>query len=227
MSRLPASTQLKSTTLSFLLWVALCFFWYLMLQIVWPYTSGATDIDFLQSKQHIVHLTHYMASFYLHIFSSLWLLASGLTQFSSTLLGKYPQIHRWVGRIYVFIILICSGPAAFVMAYYANGGLIAQLSFMLLSALWWWFTYKGYMAIRNNNIKIHGEWLLRSYALTLSAITLRVMQWMFANFSEIPAEEVYVMIAFPSWLINLLIAEIIINKTNWFAWIMKKPLKTS
>jgi Predicted membrane protein (DUF2306) len=202
-----------------ILFIALNFFWYLMLRIILPYTSGETDIDFLQTKQHIIHLSHYRWAFYLHIFSSLWLLGSGLTQFSSFLLKRYPSVHRWIGKVYIGIILFVSGPAALIMAYYANGDLIGQISFMTLSILWWWVTFRGYQAIRNEQIKAHGEWMIRSYALTFSAITLRIMQFYFATFTTIDSELAYQIIAFPSWILNILIAEWIIRKASWMKWV--------
>jgi uncharacterized membrane protein len=185
-------------------------FWYLMFQIVTPYASGATDIDFLQTKQHIIGWATYRWSFYLHIFSSLWVLAAGLTQFSSGLLRKMPLIHRWVGRIYVAIILCVSGPAAFVMSIYANGDDFTKASFMVLSVLWWAATWAAFRAIKQGNIEQHKAWMYRSYALTLSAISLRIMQFCFATWTDIEPETAYQMVALPSWLINLLIAEIII-----------------
>ncbi len=216
---LKSSSVLLRQSFPVLLFIALNFFWYLMLQIILPYTSGETDIDFLQSKQHIIHLSHYRWAFYLHIFSSLWLLGSGLTQFSSFLLKQYPSVHRLIGKVYIGIILFVSGPAALIMAYYANGGLIGQISFMTLSILWWWVTLRGYQAIRNGQIKAHGEWMIRSYALTFSAITLRIMQFYCATFTVIDSEIAYQIIAFPSWIPNILIAEWIIRKSPWMKWV--------
>ena len=181
-----------------------------MFRIVAPYTSGATDIDFLQTKQYIIGWATYRWSFYVHIFSSLWVLAAGLTQFSKGLLREIPVIHRWIGRIYVGIILLISAPAACVMSVYANGTDFTKASFMLLSVLWWVTTWWAYQAILKGNIEQHKAWMYRSYALTLSAISLRIMQFCFATWTDIDPEIAYQIVALPSWLINLLIAEIII-----------------
>jgi uncharacterized membrane protein len=198
------------TLFSFFLFAALALFWYLMFRIVAPYTSGATDIDFLQTKQHIIGWATYRWSFYLHIFSSLWVLASGLTQFSSGLLRKNPAVHRWVGRIYVGIIVLVSAPAACVMSIYANGNDFTKASFLVLSLLWWLTTWWAYRAIVKGDIVKHKAWMYRSYALTLSAITLRIMQFGFATWTDIDPETAYEIIALPSWVVNLLIAEIVI-----------------
>jgi len=81
-STLPASKWLKSR-----FWLLLIgFLTFLMARVVLPYRSGRLDIDFLLSKQHIVHLWYYKAAFYLHIFPALLVLAAGMTQFSSLIL---------------------------------------------------------------------------------------------------------------------------------------------
>jgi uncharacterized membrane protein len=196
--------------ISLILFASLAMFWYLMFRIVAPYSSGATDIDFLQTKQFIIGWATYRWSFYLHIFSSLWVLAAGLTQFSTILLKKIPEIHRWVGRIYVAIIVFVSAPAAFIMSIYANGNDFTKASFMVLSVLWWLSTWRAYRVILKGDIVQHKAWMYRSYALTLSAISLRIMQFCFATWTDIDPETAYIIVALPSWLINLCVAEILI-----------------
>ena len=213
------STRPSRSALTILGLGALAFFAFVMARIVWPYTSGRTDIDFLLTKQHIIHLLRYRAAFYLHIFPALLVLMAGLTQFSGIILRRAAGVHRWVGRIYVFSILGVCGPAAMLMAWYANGGPIAKTSFLLLSGLWWGCTWAAYRAIRRGNIQQHGAWMLRSYALTLSAITLRLMQFGFAMYSDLDPETAYRIVAWPSWVLNLLAVEILLRQTGWFAWI--------
>ncbi|TNE51645.1 MAG: DUF2306 domain-containing protein [Bacteroidetes bacterium] len=201
---------------------ALAFFSWIMFNIIWPYTSGRLDIDFLLTKQHIIHLLHYRIAFYLHIFPALLVLLAGLTQFSGTLLRNTPAIHRWIGRVYVFSILLVCGPAGMWMAWYANGGTFARLSFLVLSGLWWWTTWISYRAIRTGDIRKHGAWMIRSYALTLSAVTLRLMQFGLAMYSDIDPETAYRLVAWPSWVLNLAVAELILRNTAWFSRIYRK-----
>ena len=197
---------------------ALAFFTWVMASIVWPYTSGRLDIDFLLTKTHIIHLLRYRLAFYLHIFPALLVLAAGLTQFSGAILRRAPGLHRWVGRVYVYSVLGLCGPAGMVMAWYANGGPVAQASFLLLSGLWWWTTWVAYQAIRRGDIRAHGAWMIRSYALTLSAITLRLMQFTLAMYGTLDPETAYRLVAWPSWTLNLLLAEILLRTAPWFRW---------
>jgi uncharacterized membrane protein len=185
----------------------LVFFTYLMARIVWQYRHGDTDIDFLLSKQHIIHLWHYKAAFYLHIFPALLVLAAGITQFSDGILRKIPALHRWTGRVYGWSILAVCGPAGFVMALYSNGGWVARTSFITLSILWWITTWKGWQAIRQGQRQQHRVWMLRSYALTFSAVTLRVMQFLLATQTSLEVDTAYQIVAWPSWVLNLALVE--------------------
>ena len=199
--------------------MAVAFFSLLMARIVWPYTSGAWDIDFLLTKQHIIHLRHYRWSFYLHIFPALLVLLAGLTQFSGRILRQTPSLHRWAGRVYVYSVLGICGPAAMVMAFYANGGWLAKTSFVILSGLWWGCTWVAYRAIRRSDVRRHGAWMIRSYALTFSAVTLRVMQFGLATYSDMDPETAYRLVAWPSWIFNWLVAEWVLTGVDWMRWI--------
>lgn len=192
-----------------LLWGGLiCFFSIQMTNIVWPYTSWRWDVDFLMTKQWVIHLDHYRLAFYAHIFSSLLVMASGIFLFSNFVLKKWPMIHRNLGKMYVGLVLFISAPSGLIMSYYANGGWMAQTSFVILSVLWWWFTYQGYRTARNLDFKAHKKWMMRSYALTLSAITLRLCQMMLGYFIYLDPVTQYILVSWGSWMVNLLLAEL-------------------
>lgn len=197
---------------SFLWLLVIAFFSFLMARIVLPYRSGRLDLDFLLSKQHIVHLWYYRAAFYMHIFPALLVLAAGMTQFSDWILKRAAFVHRLVGKLYVFSILGVCGPAGFVMALYSNGGWIASSSFITLSILWWLCTWQAWRAIKRGSTSEHRKWMMRSYALTFSAITLRAMQFLLATQTHIDMDTAYQMVAWPSWVLNLALAEWLIDR---------------
>ena len=201
-------------------WAALiAFFSFQMLMIVLPYTSWEWDVDFLITKQHVIHLDYYRVAFYSHIFSSVIVLLSGAFLFSDFVLKKMPKLHRVVGKTYVFLLLLISAPSGIVMAFYANGGWMAQLSFLILTPLWWWFTYQGYRTARQRKFKAHKKWMIRSYALTFSAITLRVAQMILGSFFYLDTEVQYILVSWGSWILNLMVVEL------WMYW--KLDLKKS
>lgn len=184
------------------------YFAWQMFQIVWPYTSGAWDIDFLLTKQAIIHLDHYRIAFYGHIFSSLVVLLSGVFLFSNAVLRNWSRLHRLLGKTYVALVLGVSAPTALVMGFYANGGWLACLSFVVLAPLWWWTTWKGYRTARALNFQSHRHWMLRSYALTTSAVTLRLMQSFLSSWVDFNPEIQYTIVSWASWIINLGVIEL-------------------
>ena len=200
---------------SFLRSMAILFFTYIMANIIFPYTSFRWDVDFLLTKQHLLHVDYYRLAFYAHIFSSLFVLCSGAFLFSNFVLKKYPKLHRWMGKIYIGLLLLVSAPSGLVMGFHANGGWMVQLSFFILAPLWWWFTFQGYATARNKKFKAHQIWMMRSYALTLSAISLRVYQLLLGSFLIIDPVVQYVLVSWASWLGNLVFVELYMLKKGW------------
>lgn len=186
----------------------LVLFTVLMAKLTLPYLSLDTDIDFLLTKQGILHNKVWYASFYIHITTSLFVLFFGAFQFSHTIITKYPKIHRLLGKLYVIFILFFCATSGFVMALYANGGTLAKISFVCTSVLWWGFTALAYWHITQKNVLAHQNYMYRSYALTLSAITLRIYVLLFPALLGLRGKELYIWVAWLSWLPNLIICEI-------------------
>lgn len=206
---------MKSKTLASFVWAGLIVYCSaLMLLITLPYLSFKLDVDFLITKQRIIHLKHWRWAFYLHILTSFFVMLAGAVQFNSWILKKYKAWHRRVGKLYVYIILFLSGPAALVMSFYANGDRISRISFVLLSVLWITFTSIAFLQAIRGNLASHRQFMIRSYALTLSAITLRLYALIIPHFMYIEAKTEYALIAWASWTLNLLVAEAILFFTR-------------
>jgi hypothetical protein len=65
---------------------------------------------------------------------------------------------------------------------------------------------------KNKDYKAHQRFMIRSYALTLSAITLRIWKYLIMNYLEIPPMDVYRIVAWLGWGLNLIFAEIYIQR---------------
>lgn len=176
-----------------------------------PYLAFRSNIDFLKTKQLIYHLDWWRISFYVHVFTSPLLLFTGLIQFIKYFIHK--PIHKISGYIYIIVLIFFAGPSAFLMGLYANGGYPGQISFIILSLLWIAFTYLAFISIKKGHVEKHGSWLLRSYALTLSALTLRFYLMLFDLFNiPLGPIESYVIVAYASWIPNLVVSEILIRR---------------
>lgn len=190
----------------------LAFFSFLMLRIIFLYIPVQNDVAFLQLKQSCIHITEWRIAFFIHVFSSVLALLAGFTQFSKRLLKHKPKLHRAIGYSYVVNILMVTGPAGLLMSFYANGGITSRVAFVILSVLWIGFTAIAlYKAIRKD-FHAHRVFMIYSYALTLSAITLRIWKVLLANFTDIPPMDRYRIIAWLGWTLNLIVAEICIHR---------------
>lgn len=188
------------------------FFFALMLRITYPYFSFEYDVDFLLTKQKVLHVLIWRISFYTHISSSLIVLLIGVVQFPRFVVKIQPKIHRAAGKAYVLLVLVLSAPSGFVMALFANGGLAAQTSFAIVSVLWWYYTWQAYLAVRKGNFDLHLAQVYRSYALTLSAISLRTYVLLLPHIVHMKGKDMYVLVAWASWVPNLLVAEWLIRR---------------
>jgi hypothetical protein len=195
-----------------LLSILLAFFSFLMLRITVPYLSLQTDIGFLRIKQWVIHNDVWRTAFFIHVLTSCFLLVAGFTQFYNPLQKKFRRLHRSIGLLYLIIIVGLSGPAGLIMALYANGGWLSQTAFTVLSILWIYFTVRAYLAIRSRNFIAHGNFMIRSYALTLSALTLRAWKFLLVLLFHPHPMDAYMMVAWLGWIPNLLLAEWLIHR---------------
>jgi uncharacterized membrane protein len=172
-------------------YASLLYFAYLMLLITLQYIPARTGVAFLRVKEDVVGMLHYRIAFFAHVYTGIFVLVAGMLQFPAYIRKRFPVMHRWCGRIYASGIIMIAGPAGLVMGYYGNGGWISQMAFCLLAVLWVFFTWKAVAAARSRNITVHKKWMYRSYALTLSAISLRLWKWLFVLlFEPRPSEKV-------------------------------------
>jgi len=203
---------MKKEVFSYIFIGCIVFFFCVMLKITLPYFSFRYDVDFLLTKQHVLYLFTWRLAFYTHISSSLFVLLLGGVQFSQTLLLKKPKIHRLCGKIYVGLVLFVSAPSGLIMGFYANGGWAAKTSFVIISVLWWYFTFVAYRKAVRRDLASHLAYMFRSYALTLSAITLRMYVLLLPAVIHLHGREMYTLVAWLSWVPNLMIAEVLIRK---------------
>lgn len=203
---------LVSKSLRWIALAALVFFGWLMWRITAQYWPIRDDAAFLQIKQDYIDITPWKAAFFIHVFTSMFALAAGLTQFTPALLRRWPQAHRWLGRLYVLNVVVITGPASFLMAFYANGGWTSRLGFSVLAVLWIGTTAVAYRTARQRRWPDHRAWMIRSYALTLSAITLRCWKYALVWAFHPPPMDVYRLVAWLGFIPNLLVAEWLIRR---------------
>lgn len=195
------------------IWICLLsIFTWLMMDLIFPYLSFNPEEDFLLTKQNIIHVKHWRYSFYVHVMFSVFSMFAGFTQFSDYILKRYKTFHRWMGYIYVIDVICLAGPSGLIMSFYANGTIVSKTSFVILSILWLTTTIIALYKVLQKDFAEHEKWMMRSFALTLSAITLRLMAMVLPKVIHLDAYSAYATIAWLSWTLNLAIAEFIIYR---------------
>lgn len=160
-------------------------------------------------------------AFYAHISFAGTALLLGPVQFSTALRRRAPRVHRWVGRAYVAAVGVGS-VAAFVMSFVSSVALLGFFGYGTLAVLWGWTTYRGYRSARAGRIPEHQAWMIRSFALTYAAVTLRAWLVLFIAGLNIfagdhlSAAEIYTdayePVPFLCWLPNIVVAELLIRR---------------
>lgn len=158
-----------------------------------------------------IHFARYILPVRLHIAGGMGALLAGPWQFSQKLRERALDLHRWLGRFYLLSVALGS-IAGFVMAIVSMEGLPTHLGFGTLSVLWFFTAVQAYRFIRRGDIEAHRRWMIRNFALSLAAVTLRnelpfmlfALHWSFYLS--------YIVVSWLCWFPNLLIAECMIRR---------------
>lgn len=186
----------------------------LMLKTISQYTSFEKNIGFLLFKQQVVSNPYWMFFFYVHIFSITLCLLAGLTQFSNQFLTENRRLHKIIGKMYVYNILIINVPACFVLGLFSNGGLIGITGFLIQDFLWAYLTAAAVLSIKKGNITRHRNYMILSYAVTTTAITFRIIKNLFYNEKLHHYELFYGLNVWAALFINLMIAYLILRRNS-------------
>jgi Predicted membrane protein (DUF2306) len=183
----------------------------IMVTKILPYMTFERAINFLGTKTDaVLDKNYFMVAFYIHITSSVFVMGGGVFQFFSKILRGYPKVHHLIGKIYIGSILLLAAPSGLVLAAYANGGLPSKVGFTMQCLVWWWITFAAWQAAMQHEWSKHAEMMLRSYAVTLAAMSLRTESYALYYVFETKPIETYLTVTWLSWVGNLFIVEIMI-----------------
>ncbi len=148
---------------------------------------------------------------YAHLAGGLTALAVGPWQLHSRLRARALGRHRLLGRVYVIAVLV-GGLGSLGLATVSMEGLVTHLGFGMLGVLWLGSTLQAFLRIRAGDQASHRVWMIRSFALTLAAVTLRL--WLpLSQIAGIPFPDAYQAVAWVCWVPNLVVAEWFVLRT--------------
>lgn len=162
-------------------------------------------------RQRAVYEEHIVALL-VHIGGMVFAAILGPFQFLRSYRDRYPRVHRVTGRAYLLGTLV-GGLSGLYMAPYSASGVISDVGFALLAVGVLLTSANAYRHIRSGNVQSHREWMTRSYALILAAVTLRLYN---PVLGVALGEYIgYAVVAWACWVPNLLVAE----------WMIRGPLR--
>ncbi len=146
-----------------------------------------------------------------HIIPAGLALMLGGFQFHKGLRARWTRLHRICGRAYVIFVLV-GAIGGLMLAWHAPFSHATRLGFASLAVVWFYSAVMAFVAIRQGDITLHQQWMVRSYALTLAAVTLRIQLPFYQAVMGLSFEEAYAIVAWFCWIPNLIIAEWFINQ---------------
>ncbi|MBG1232565.1 DUF2306 domain-containing protein [Aestuariivirga litoralis] len=165
---------------------------------------GLPTVPFATLNNFVVHRTILIV----HAISASIALLIGPWQFLPNMRQRRLWLHRINGRIYCTAVLV-AWIVSIPMAMHAETGRLASAGFLLLGVSWITCTSAAVIFILCGKISSHRRWMIRSYALTAAAISLRIYMPL-SGALGIGFEDAYPVVAWLCWVPNLLFAEIIL-----------------
>lgn len=193
----------KVLALAIVLLIAIAF----VLMYVFHYYLNYNEAAFTSSAPNYWRMRGWLL---LHITSGMVALLTGPWQFSRRLRQRYVQLHRISGRVYV-IAVMCGCIAAFRLAIGTTFGWAWGFGLASLALAWFTTTGMAYYAIRQKQIQIHREWMVRSYVVTFAFVTFRALNDMGPTSHLQPIADRGNAFIWACWAIPLLVAEVILQ----------------
>ncbi|HEY6489546.1 MAG: DUF2306 domain-containing protein [Terracidiphilus sp.] len=105
-----------------------------------------------------------------HTLAGTFALLIGPINFSTRIRRRYLQLHRILGRIYVLSVFVGSFTGIALAA--GRPGLPGT---SMQAAAWMVCTTAAFVTARNRQIAVHRQWMARSYAVTFTFVSSRVL----------------------------------------------------
>ncbi|MFC9436156.1 DUF2306 domain-containing protein [Nocardia sp. NPDC057030] len=171
---------------------------------VTPYLMNSSTVPIDRS------IVGYYLSLVVHAVPAGLALVIGPWQFVPQLRARLPKWHRLAGRVYLISVVAAAAAASYAAAV-TPSGFALQVAFYMLVVAWLYTAAQGYRTIRRGEVKLHRIWMIRNYALTFAAVTLRLYLLAGTELAKvIPSLEyrdIYTASAWASLLGNVLVAE--------------------
>lgn len=162
--------------------------------------------DFLRGREAYFWGPYHWA-FYAHIISGPIALTVGLFLVAERSRGRFPALHRVLGRVHVANVVFLVAPSGLAMAPYAASGPVGALGLSTLAVATAACAVLGTLAAVHRRFRDHRRWMMRLYLLLCSAVVLRLIGG-FAVVAGLTAAWIDPLANWLSWLGPLAIFEL-------------------
>jgi uncharacterized membrane protein len=145
-----------------------------------------------------------------HITAGMVALVIGPFQFSRRLRQRNLQLHRMLGRTYLIAVL-CGSLAGIGLAVTTTFGPLWGFSLICLALAWSTCGGMAFYAIKQRQIAVHREWMVRTYVVTFAFVGFRFLNDMGPTSRIGDGEgraDVYI---WSCWVVPLMVAEVIMQ----------------
>jgi uncharacterized membrane protein len=183
---------------------------------VWTYVFG----DVQRAPVHpamIAVFNEHRALITIHAAAASLALLLGPFQFLDRLRASRPRLHRTLGYLYLVLGVAIGGISGLLLARHSFGGLVSHIGFGLLAVLWLFTGVMAVVAAKARRFTDHRTWMIRNFALTLAAVTLRLYIPL-GFLTSLGFESFYPAVAWLCWVPNLIL-------TEW--WLLRRNSEVS
>jgi len=145
----------------------------------------------------------------LHVSGGTIALFVGPFQFWAALRRRYIVVHRWMGRVYLFGVVLGSA-SAFYLALHSHYWSFG-IALFALGVAWCGTSAMAVIAVLRRRIEIHKEWMIRSYVTTFAFVAFRIIQELPILKNVGTAAERLTTIAWLCWVIPLMFTEVVLQ----------------
>lgn len=139
---------------------------------------------------------------------------AGPLQFIPFLRNRYRGWHRTQGEIYLVAVLIGSLTGLY-LAIFDNLLIKQEMLFGTgiagLSVAWFLTTGMAFWAIKNGNIGLHADWMIKSYVVTTGFTTFRLLARLLSDFTPLNPADISGIATWAYWSVPLLMTDVMLQ----------------
>lgn len=143
-------------------------------------------------------------------------------QFSARLRGRYPSVHRLIGRTLMILAAVIS-LSALLLIRHPVGGITEVTAILFYDGLFMLAMTKAFIYARRRQIALHREWVVRGISVALGVATVRPIMGVFFATSRLTGLTPHDFFGIAFWVgftLTYLFAEMWLRRTrlgvaNW------------